>query len=89
MQPIELRDVINVHVDTCPSTLNNKKSVCGKYAYTDLNLLYHYRKHSLLSWEKPLSDYMCVNEMRHPTTLDSLLIGQEHKMITIPKWCRG
>ena len=40
MQPIELRDVINVHVNTCPSTLNNKKSVCEEYACTHLNLPY-------------------------------------------------
>ena len=37
----------------------------------------HYCKYSLLSWEKPLSDCMYVNEMRCPTTSDSFLIGQE------------
>ena len=46
MQPIELRDVVNVYVDTCPSTLNNKKSVCDEYVYTHLNLPYEPEGHS-------------------------------------------
>ena len=45
---VHLRDIIHLHVNACPSTLNNKKK---GYAYTHLNLLYEPEGHTLHHFE--------------------------------------